>query len=318
MTLTPLPPLPALVMPLAPLPPLTLAPLPSLAPLPNLAPLPPGTDLDTFAGVGNAKPLPPLVLENLKWLNAPEGMQAVDTMRQVEPLPPLELADPNPDNSPHLGHFPVCATCDGVGIVEPGDGCPTCNGSGTTTPAPGDFPLCPECEGGETSHVCGTCDGTGWYGGNSGGECYECNSSGVTEITCPDCGVMRAGDIAYCMDCPDTADCPVCQAQGTVDGDQKCMVCFGSGKVSQAQADAINDAQYAPWQNVETAPWQDGVYEVQIRFGEIVRLEWGSARRRWYYPGGEYVTDYESLGTVAVGWRGLTRAAYLQALEKLP
>lgn len=180
-------------------------------------------------GTYTAKQLPPLVLENLKWLNAPEGAQAVDTMRQVE------LAEP------------VCATCDGVGIVEPGDGCPTCNGSGTTTPAPGGYEnLCPECEGGETSHVCGTCDGTGW-----------CD--------------------------------PV---------------------------DAIADP-HSEWQSPRTLPWQSGVYEIQIPFGEIVRLECDINKKRWYYPGAEFACDFESLHLVAAGWRGLTYEAYVKALEEL-
>lgn len=75
------------------------------------------------------------------------------------------------------------------------------------------------------------------------------------------------------------------------------------------------DPYYSEWQSTDTPPWQPGVYEIQIPFGEIVRLQADTVKRRWYYPGAEFACDFDSLHIVAVGWRGLTYEAYVKAAE---
>lgn len=161
-----------------------------------------------------------------------------------------------------------------------------------------------ECEtvsmrGEPNTDECPTCEGVGIV--EPGDGCYTCNGSGTTT---PAPG-------GYETLCP----CPECSGLGIQDGPiDICDTCGGTGW--SEPVDAIVDP-HSEWQSPRTLPWQSGVYEIQIPFGEIVRLECDINKKRWYYPGAEFACDFESLHLVAAGWRGLTYDAYVKALEEL-
>lgn len=140
---------------------------------------------------------------------------------------------------------------------------------------------------------CPTCEGVGIV--EPGDGCYTCNGSGTTTPT-PG-GYEKL--------------CPECGGRGIQDGPLDiCGTCDGTG-----WAEPVDP--HSEWQSPRTLPWQSGVYEIQIPFGEIVRLECDVTKKRWYYPGAEFACDFESLHLVAAGWRGLTYEAYVKALEEL-
>lgn len=72
-----------------------------------------------------------------------------------------------------------------------------------------------------------------------------------------------------------------------------------------------------PWFHPDDAPVRDGCYEVQIRFGEVVKLEWNCAKQLWFYPSAEMCCEHGSLHIIAFGWRGLTYEAYQNEQAKV-